>query len=330
MLTGRMEGELKIFRSFVLIFLSALLFAAGEAGSIAQAGTNAAPQITLPLPAGRTAQFGHVILVIEENHKYSDVIDNRDMSYLNSLANQYGLVANYYGNTHPSIGNYMMLTTGTIITNDSHYKDTVSEDNIVRQLLAAGKTWKSYAEDLPSIGYTGSGKHSYVARHNPFSFFSDVRANHIQIQNLMPFTQFSKDLANNQLPDFAFIVPNQKHNAHDGSLAEADTWLHNNIAPLVSNAIFQKDGLLIIVFDEADDSDSAHGGGHAAMVIVSPIAKKNYRSETFYQHESTLRLILEGLGVKNLPGAAATAPDMSEFFTTWMTNSIYHNNRLSD
>lgn len=319
---------MKILRVSAFIGLLILLFAfgnhltgrlSGEASAKSPAGSNAIPRPTPLQPVLETAQFKHVILVVEENQNYSDIIGNPDMPYLNSLADQYGLATNYYANTHPSIGNYMMLTTGKIITNDSHFKETISADNIVRQLLAGGKTWKSYAEDLPSVGYTGSGKHSYVARHNPLSFFSDVRDDLTQVQNLVPFTQFSKDLATNQLPDFSFVVPNQENNSHDGTLAEADRWLRNNIAPLISSTAFQKDGLLIIVFDEANESDRTHGGGHVAMFIVSPLAKKNYRSATFYQHESTLRLMLEGVGLTRFPGAAAATPNMSEFFTVWMT-----------
>jgi acid phosphatase len=94
----------------------------------------------------------------------------------------------------------------------------------------------------------------------------------------------------------------------------ADSWLQDNIAPLISNATFQKDGLLIIVFDEAATSDTEHGGGHVAAVLVSPKAKQGFQSTTLYQHQSLLRLILEGLGVSNLPGASSTAPTMGEFF----------------
>jgi Phosphoesterase family len=94
----------------------------------------------------------------------------------------------------------------------------------------------------------------------------------------------------------------------------ADTWLKTNIDPLIKSTEFQKDGLLIIIFDEAGN-DNTHGGGRVAAVIVSPLAKGGYQSTTFYQNESVLRLMLEGLGVKTLPGAAATAPKMWEFFT---------------
>jgi hypothetical protein len=68
------------------------------------------------------AQVNHVFIVMEENHSYSDVIGNPAMPYLNSLAATYSVAQGYYANTHPSIGNYFMLTTGQIITNDDGYK----------------------------------------------------------------------------------------------------------------------------------------------------------------------------------------------------------------
>src|SRR6185503_3935110 len=83
---------------------------------------------------------------------------------------------------------------------------------------------------------------------------------------------------------------------------------------LISSSTFQKDGLLVIVFDEAETSDSTDGGGHVAALIVSPKAKQGHQSKALYQHQSTLRLILQGLGIQTYPAAASTAPDMGEFF----------------
>src|SRR3982074_1946682 len=95
---------------------------------------------------------GHVVVVVEENQSYSDVIGNSSMPYLNALARQYGLATQYYANTHPSIGNHFMMTTGQILTNDDGQVPQSfpgAADNVVRELVAAGKTWKDYAEDLP-------------------------------------------------------------------------------------------------------------------------------------------------------------------------------------
>jgi acid phosphatase len=145
------------------------------------------------------------------------------------------------------------------------------------------------------------------------SYFSDIRNNPAQAANMVPFTQFATDLANGTLPQFSFITPNLCNDAHNCSLGTADTWLQTNIDPLIKSASFQRDGLLIVWWDESA-SDNSHGGGQVAWTVVSPFAKPGYRSTTLYQHQSTLRLMLKALGVNVFPGAAATAADMDEFF----------------
>jgi acid phosphatase len=260
-------------------------------------------------------QFQHVVLVVEENKNYSSVLgDSTAAPYFHLLSKSNGLATQYYANTHPSIGNYFMMTTGQIITNDDSWHGTVTDDNIVRELVAAGKTWKAYAEDLPSVGYLGYGETgNYAARHNPVIYFSDVRNDSTQARNVVPFTQFAADLAAGTLPNFSLVVPNLCNDAHDCSVATADAWLAAHMAPLVASPAFQQDGLLIVVFDEAGN-DNTNGGGRVVWTALSPKMKPDYESTTLYQHESTLRLVLEALGVQALPGAAASAPGMTEFF----------------
>jgi len=265
---------------------------------------------------GSVPLMGHVIVVVEENTDYSSVIGTSSMPYLNGLAQQYALATKYYAVTHPSIGNYFMMTVGKIITNNDSYSTVVSDDNIIRHLIAAGKTWKSYAEDLPSVGYTGGDVGNYARKHNVIALFSDVVNDSTQRNNLVPFTQFATDLAAGNLPAYSFVAPNLCNDAHDCPLATADQWLQTNIDPLVTNAAFQRDGVLVIVFDEAGSGDATDGGGHVACVIVSPKAKRAYQGVGVYQHQSLLRLTGEALGLTTLPNAAATAPDMGEFFQT--------------
>jgi acid phosphatase len=277
---------------------------------------------------GSVPLFSHVFIVLEENHGYSDVIGSANMPYLNGLASANGLATQYYADAHPSLPNYFELTVGagTSITGSSgdSYNGVVTQDNVVRALTAAGKSWKSYAESLPSTGYLGGDDGAYVQHHNPFVYFSDVQQNSAQANNVVPFTQLSADLAANALPDYGFIVPNINDDAHDcpagmssctdaQKLAAADQWLSANIGPLLASSAFDN-SLLIIVFDEAEESDTTFGGGQVAAVLVSPLVKPGYQSTVLYQHESMLRLMMEALGVSDLPGAAATAPDMSEFF----------------
>jgi phospholipase C len=258
--------------------------------------------------------FKHVFVVVEENNNYSSVIGNSSMPYLNSLANTYGLATQYYADTHPSIGNYFMLTTGKIITNNDSFTGTVTADNVVRHLLTAGKTWKSYEESLPYAGYIQPDTGNYARRHCPLSYFSDVVNSSSEKLNLVPFTEFSSDLASGHLPSYSFITPNLCNDAHNCSLATADAWLKKNITPLISSSVFKDGGLLIIVFDESGN-DNTHGGGRVAWVAVSPeFSKAKYKSTKLYQHQNTLRLTMQGLGLSSFPGAAASASDMSEFF----------------
>ena len=287
--------------TFVLLFVLGVLSCGGGATQT-------------PVPAGQPT-FAHVVIVVLENHAFSEVIGNADMPYLNELAQQYGLAAQYYANAHPSLPNYFMLTTGGTQTTSDNFSGSLSDDNVVRELVKAGKSWKCYAESLPSVSYMGPDVYPYVRQHNPFAYISDVQKDSSQMANVVPFTQFGSDLANHALPQYSFIVPNLLDDAHDGTLAQADAWLQLNMAPLIADSSFQASGLLIITFDEGDQSDTNHGGGQVATVIVSTKARTNYTSQTVFQHQSTLRLSLAALGVDAFPGAAGTAPDMTEFFT---------------
>ncbi len=262
---------LQRFRLFGAILALVLLFTLGcGAPSSAVEPTTTAGST----PSGTVPQFEHVVLIVEENSGFTDVIDGSAMPYLKSLAAQYGLATQYYANTHPSLGNYFMLTAGDIVTTDDGFTGEVKVDNVVRQLLAAGKTWKSYAESRGDATL-------YVKRHDPLSYFSDVVENSAQMQNLVLFSQFSTDLASNSLPNFSFIVPNLVDDGHDAPLQVADTWLKSQYRPLDLEPTFQKDGLLIIVFDEAAGTDTTHGGGHVAAVIISAQGKEGVPVDYF-------------------------------------------------
>lgn len=304
--------------SATLVILVAMFEAACGGGSSAAtpSGTNSDPS-TIP-------EMLHVVLVVEENHSYDDVIGNTAMPYFNSLVSMGGLATQYYADTHPSLPNYFMLTTGATIAIDDSYAGTVTQDNVVRAIIAARKTWKCYAESLPSPAYLGEDQGDYIRRHVPFTFFSDVQDDPMQAANIVPFTQFATDLASGTLPSYSFIVPNRYDDAHDcpgsaaacddsAKLGALDQWLQTNLAPLINSATFQTT-LLIITFDESEFTDPLHGGGHVATVLLGSHVTAGYKSITFYQHESTLRLMMESIGISDLPGNAANAPSMSEFF----------------
>lgn len=298
-------------------------------GSAAASAPCDAPSASAASPSGLpSVQVSHLFMVVEENEAYDDVIGNTaDMPYLNSLAKMYAYSKGYFANAHPSLPDYFLLTAGISVTDTDSYSQTVSADNIVRHLIAAGLSWKEYSESLPYAGYAGGDTtDGYYQRHNPLSYFSDVRNSSSEEQNLVPFTQLATDLADHTLPNYALIIPNGFDDAHDcpdgGSsctnnqkLAAADRWLQTNIEPLIESSDFNAPGggMLIITFDESYDSDTVMGGGKVAWVLVGPDVKKGYVSATCFQHPSTLRFMSEVLGLKSYPGAAASSPSMRQF-----------------
>ena len=301
----------------------ALALAGCGAGYSGNAG-NGSGGTTATIP-----QVQHVVVVTLENANYGDIVGTQNMPYLANLISQGALVSNYYANSHPSLPNYFMMTTGQAITNDDGYSDTVTTDNVVRQIAAAGKTWKVYAESLPSAAYIGGDQGPYVRHHNPFSYFSDVQQSTAQAANVVPFTQFASDITSGtafKLPNYAFVVPNIVNDAHScitggttdctlsSRLKTADGWLQTNIGPLLNTTEFQTSGLLVVVFDESAD-DITNGGGHVMAMMTGTHVRPGYNiSTTSYDHRSLLSLTMKAIGVANIPNGADAAPQMTEFF----------------
>lgn len=273
-------------------------------------------------------QVQYVAIVTLENANYGDVIGTSNMPYLTSLLTLGSSVGKYYANSHPSIPNYFMMTTGEAITNNDSFAAPVITDNAARELAAAGKTWKVYAESLPSPGYLGGDNGFYLQHHNPFVYFSDVQQSPALTANIVPFTQLATDITPKTfgLPNYSFLIPNALDDAHscsDGSttkctlssrLIQADTWLQTKMAPLLATPEFQKSGLLIIVFDESAD-DITNGGGHVVAVLLGTHVRAGYVGATIsYDHRSLLSLTMKALGVVNIPNGADAAPQMTEFF----------------
>ena len=304
------------------LILAVTLFASGcgASGTIPTSGTPSGPsapsapsQNPSPVPSTLTAK---VVMVLEENSAYEDVIGGSSMPYFNSLATQGALATEYYADVHPSIGNYLMLTSGKMETVLDTSTDVFPDDNLARELKSAGKSWKVYAEDLPQAGYLGGDSGGYLRHHNPFAYYSDVVNDPAQAAKIVPLSQFASDLTAESLPDFSFVIPSAIHDGHDcvtpgctGSdlLNAADQWLQQNISPVLSNSQFSTNGLLLILWDESQTLDVRHIGGRVALVAVGPRARSGARSAVLYQHENTLKTLCTVLGTTTCPGAGASA-----------------------
>ncbi len=265
----------------------------------------------------------HVWIITEENHSYESVIGNSHMPYYNSLANKYALAAQYYANLHSSLTSLMWLVAGQGVTTNNNTTSCFNVDNVVRHLLYQGMTWKSYQEDLPYAGYTGLSWAYYLRRHNPLIDFVDVCAPSQKL-NSVPFSQLAKDISNNATPNYVYISPNTQHDAHNGTLSQADTWLSQQVPKILARPEFQSggDGLLFIVWDEGtlytDNRCSASVphwcGGRVATLVIGPKVKRNFKSQTLYHHQNLLRTVCDAFGIATCPGAGATAKPMTDFF----------------
>lgn len=279
------------------------------------------------LAAATLPKTSPVVVVALENESYSDVVGSASMPYYNSLISKYALTGNFYANVHGSFPDYAMVTSGELITAAGWGLPSdfpISIDNIVREMVKAGKTWKVYAENLPSVGYTGGDQGLYVKRHNPFAYMTDVVGTS-QANNLVPFSpNWSSALSSNTLPNFSFVIPNV---VDDGNLcpdstlncpnstrlSDVDQWLQKYINLLFATPAFQSGGVLILWWDEGDAADGANGGGHVANLFAGPKVKNGYVSTTFFRHEHVLRTVEELLGI-NKVGSTIYIHSMSDLF----------------
>ena len=172
----------------------------------------------------------HIVVVIEENHGYSQIIGNSDAPYINSLAAAGTLFTNYRGAGHPSAPNYLALFSGSTqgITEDGTYFFP-NTPTLASELQRAGYSFVGYAE--PPIDRD----------HNPWLSFGDLEGVR------QAFSEFPTDFG--KLPTVSFVIPNPLHDMHDGSVTEGDRWLQANsvLRRVGENSI---DSLLVVTFDE--------------------------------------------------------------------------------
>jgi phosphatidylinositol-3-phosphatase len=269
----------------------------------------------------------HVWMITEENHSYEDVVGNLQMPYYNQLIQQYGLATQYYADQHSSLPALMWLVAGAPIELNSNTTSCQhTQDNIVRELLKKGYTWRSYEESLPYAGFQGvySADNMYYRRHNPLIDFSDVCPGSGQELNSVPYSHMAADFADNNTVNYAYITPDSDEDAHNGTLAGADQWLQANLPAILARPEFGSggDGILFIVWDEGDLSTdnrcsatvTSGCGGRVATLVIGPQVKAGYQSTITYHSENVLKTVCAVMGLSTCPGAAQNTVPMADFF----------------
>jgi acid phosphatase len=237
----------------------------------------------------------HIVIVIEENKSFSQIIGNPDAPYLNALAQRGALFTNSHGVTHPSQPNYLALFNGTTrgIGSNACPLD-LSGDNLASALQAKGRSFISYSESLPGAGYEGCRYGSYMRKHNPLANWQELAALN------QPLTAWPQDFA--KLPDVSWVVPDQRNDMHDGSIAQGDGWLQQNIEGYARWAM-NNNSLLIVTFDEDDGSE----GNRVATLFVGPMVKPGRYAQRI-DHYSVLRTILQMHGLPGINESVRAVP----------------------
>jgi phospholipase C len=241
-----------------------------------------------------------------ENHAYSQVIGSSSAPYENELAAQCGLATNYKATTHPSLPNYIAMTSGDTqgVTDDNGPSShQLSAASIFSQVKGAGGSWRSYQESMPSnCALSSSG--TYAVKHNPAAYYVPIRSDCAVWDVPMGTASsgaFASDLANNTLPSFSFITPNLCNDTHDCSVGTGDSWLQSWIPKITSSAAYQSGNTAIFLTWDEDDFTTVN---QVATLVITPTTAAGTRSGTAFNHYSLLKTTEQMLGLTSFLGHA--------------------------
>jgi phospholipase C len=268
-----------------------------------------------------TAHYTHVIWILEENHSYSKIIGSSHARFINSLAHECGLATNYHNISHPSLPNYVGMTSGLGLSQLRRFASDCNPSKkcstSAQSILGQASSWKAYEESMPSNCYRNDHG-EYAVRHNPAPYFTQLtncKANDV------PYTKLAGDLSAGRLPSFAFITPNLIHDMHDGTVAQGDSWLSSHLPKILKSSQYESGSTVVfITWDEGEGGRSNRCatnirdvGCHVATVVISPTTAQGTKSGTLFNHYSLLRTSEELLGLSPL-GLAQHADSMQSAF----------------
>ncbi len=297
MLAPVLRGALAL-TAFLALGLGSGCASSTAAPASAPASAHAAKRRAVP-------RLSHVVVVMFENKGFDKVAGASEAPTFNGLSRRGARLSHAYGVAHPSLPNYLALISGSTqgITDDCT-SCSVNAKSLADTLAARGRSWKGYAEGLPSPGFTGGGAGRYAKKHMPFLYFDPVTRDARRRKRVVPYTAFGADVRTRRLPNLSFVVPDLCNDMHDCSVATGDAWL-KRFLPQVLRSPQMRRGAVFVLFDEADDDDR-RGGGHIPEWVVGPAVKRGVSFRRPVTHYGVLRTLEDALGVRRL-GASRTA-----------------------
>ncbi len=259
----------------------------------------AAALAALGIACGQTSstpvsQSHHVFVIVMENHSFDQAMTG---GYTALLAAKNGVAENYHAITHPSVPNYLALTSGQTwgVADDSYHPLPTGAD-LGSQLTRAGVSWRAYMEGLTSRGCIDSPL-PYDPGHNPFAFYGG----HCP-PNVVPLSALRGDLATNT-PRFVWITPDMCHDTHNCAVSVGDEWLRGQVEEITGSKAWADGGVLFITWDEDDGS-----ADNRVLALVLTPGQGHRSSRQRYTHYSLLATIEDLVGVGRLGNANQASP----------------------
>jgi len=279
--------------SFVRSLCSVALAAALIVAAVAPPARAATGHARLPRPA-------HVVVVVEENHTFAQVMTSGEASFMTGAMRSAALFTDAHGVTHPSLPNYLALFSGRTNDNGDDCPATgisAHAPNLGSELLAAHLSFAGYSESLPSTGSTVCAAGTYARKHAPWVAFDNIPSSaNRPLDALRSY---------DALPTLAFLVPNVDDDMHDGSVAQGDAWFKQHLASLLTWANAH-DTLVVLTWDEGYDATNS-----VPTAFFGPMVKPGRYSERI-DHLSVLRTLedLYGLPHAGASGSARAIVDV--------------------
>ncbi len=272
-------------------------------------GSTSAPPPTAPsatTPCGTTssppARWEHVVWIVMENKAYSQVIGSSNAPYINAVADKCGSATNFHAATHPSLPNYIAMTSGSTqgITDDN--APSAHPLNVPSIFSQLASRWAALQESMTTnCQQTSSG--TYAVKHNPAAYYTNIR--------LACATQ---DVPLGSTPDvsaaFTFITPNLCNDMHDCTVTAGDTWLSTELPKILDSSQYAAGTTAVFLTWDEDDSSASN---QVPTLVVAPSTALGTLSGSAFSHYSMLRTTEEMLG-QGLLGNAATALSMRSAF----------------
>jgi len=285
--------------------------------------------------------FSNVYVIMMENTSLSTLqpaMTGGAAPNLAELAAAYATGSDYHGVAHPSLPNYIALTSGGTQGTTCDCMATPgqgtcnlatcnlllgscscanSATNIADQLEAAHLTWMDFGEAMGTpCNTTDSG--NYAVRHNPFLYYEDIQTSATRCNaHVVDFAGFNPASP----PVFTYIAPNLIDDMHNPdpttstNIPDGDAWIGPHAKSILTSAAYKAGGLLVVVWDEDDGSGGITGTDDPVPIFVmSPYAKSGgYVSATKADHYALLATLEDGLGLPRL-GNATTATPLADYF----------------